>query len=401
MSNNIPISLQASGLIKREPYSYEIVGLGGNWPAVATPATGLFIASAKTQMIDTIISFCANTGLCLSSNDNVLNYELINDYNTNSFFSVVRAEVTPVNGGDTIYSSYAKAECSGCLPDVSILIEDTDVKLTESNSHMVKAHISGLVYNTQYSYQFICEDSNWPTVLSISSGTFVAESSSADIFTRATFCATTGVCQGLGYNVLNHTLSNAVAYGNLNPVTRLKLAITTDGNFANVIDSDSINIECINCLPKLVIDIPSEPVSLIGTNNYCYDIVANLSGLIPYKDYNYEFRSTVANWPSVITPISGVFKSSKTTGNIRSRLAFCPATSVCGSGTMGLLDYDINKYKYLFDSTCGNFVALELAMTPSDNSMLESISDSVTVYCLDCLGPIVQPSLKINVSPST
>lgn len=400
MQNNIPVSLAVSGLIKREPYTYEIVGLGGNWPAIATPVTGLFVASAKTQSIDTIISFCANTGLCLSSNNNILNYELINDYNTNSFFSMVRAEITPVNGGDIIYSSYDKAECSGCLPDASIIIDNTDVKLSGSNSYMFHAEASGLIYNTKYNYRFICEDSNWPTVLSVPSGSFVAESDIANIFTRVTFCANTGICQSLGFDVLDHELINTTAYGPLNPVTRLKLEISTEGNFTNVTDSDSITIECIDCLPSLHIGLPTEPVTLTGVNNYCYDIVANISGIIPYQEYDYEIRSTVANWPAVVTPISGVFKSSKTTGVIRSRLAFCPATSVCGSGTMGLLDYDISKYKYLFDSACGNFATIEIAMSPSDGSTSESISDSLTVYCIDCLGSITPPLLKIN-TPTT
>ena len=387
----------ASGLIKREPYTYEIVGLGGNWPAVATPATGFFVASTKSQTIDTTISFCVNTGLCVSSNDNILSYELINDYNKNDFFSVIRAEITPVNGGDTILSSSAKVECSGCLPEVDVILPETNVELSGSNSYILEASLSGLVYNNTYSYMFQCEDSNWPTVLSLPSGSFVAESEQADVFTRVTFCANTGICESLGYDVLSHSIDNTLAYGNTKPITRLKLAVTADGRFANVAYSDSITVQCNNCLPKLTVDLPTEPVTLTGSNNYCYDLVVTMNGLIPYKEYNYTFRSTVANWPVVVTPVSGMLKSSNTTATIRSRLAFCPATSVCGSGTIGLLDYDINKYKYLFDSTCGNFVTLELGVVPTDNSMSESISDQLTVYCLDCLGTIVQPSLKINL----
>lgn len=397
MTNNIPITLEVSGLIKREPYAYEIVGLGGNWPAIAVPATGFFIASSKGQTIDGVISFCANTGLCVSSNDNILTYNFINDYNSNDLFSVVRAEITPTNGGDVLYSSSAKVECSGCLPGVEVSLPSTNIILNTSNSYTLQASLSGLSYNTRYNYEFQCEDSNWPTVLSVPSGSFIAESSDAEVFTRITFCANTGVCESVGYDVLNYTLDNSLAYGNINPITRLKLAITEDGGFNDVIYSNNLTIECDNCLPKLNVALPTEPVTLSGPNNYCYDLVASVNGLIPYREYNYAFRSTVANWPCVVTPVSGIFKSSTSNGVIRSRLAFCPATSVCPSGTMGLLNYDISRYKYLFDSACGNFATVELSITPSDNSMPEAISDQLTIYCLDCLGAITQPSLTINV----
>lgn len=280
-------------------------------------------------------------------------------------------------------------------PSATVVLTSTD-----SNKHSFSVKLDKLQPYETYKYNISSAFSNWPVIVTPVSGYIKPSEPTSSIDLSVTFCTSTGVCPSGTVGLLDYTLNNNgqcisqnVAPTTLN--TTLQVEVTPVSYSGLEILSKQFSVQCENCLPKVKVNLPDIPVTLNGKNNYCYDIIATLDDLVPYQEYSYEFRSTTANWPSVVTPISGVFKSSKTTGTIRSRLSFCPSTILCASGTAGLLDYDINKYQYLFDTTCGNFVTFELAVTANDCNTPESISDRLTVYCLDCLGDISAPSLSI------
>lgn len=254
-----------------------------------------------------------------------------------------------------------------------------------------------------YQYEVKNVFSNWPVVITPVSGIIKPSEPQTSIDLSVTFCANTGLCpsgtNGLieyNSNYIQQALTGGIVPPSLQSTLQVEVMPISYSGLE--ILSKQFTIQCNDCLPKLSIDLPSESVTLSGKNNYCYDLVANVSGLVPYQEYSYEFRSIVANWPAIVTPISGVFKSAKTTNSIKAKLAFCPSTILCSSGTLGVLDYDINKYKYLFDSTCGNFVTLELGITTPDSAIAENISNQFTIYCLNCLGEINAPSLSISTS---
>ena len=288
------------------------------------------------------------------------------------------------------------------LPIVIPPSSTTTLTQADGNKHSFSVKLDRLQPYETYQYTVSSAFSNWPVIVTPISGLLKPSEQTSSIDLSVTFCSSTGVCGSGTVGLLDYTLNNngqCISSNVAPPVlgTTLQIEITPVSYSGLEILSKQFSIECEDCLPKVIVDLPNLPVTLSGKNNYCHDIVATLDNLVPYQTYQYEFRSTTANWPAVVTPVSGVFKSSKDTNTIRSRLAFCPSTILCSSGTMGLLDYDINSYQYLFDSTCGKFVTLELAVTPSGCSSTESISDRLTVYCLDCLGEITAPTLSINV----
>jgi hypothetical protein len=270
-----------------------------------------------------------------------------------------------------------------------------------SNKYSFSVDFEKLQPYETYQYEVKNVFSNWPIVITPVSGLIKPSETKSSIDLSAAFCANTGLCPSGTEGVMDYTqtyVQQALSEGIIPPSLQstLQIQITPVTYSGLDILSKQFTLECEDCLPKLSIDLPPESVTLSGKNNYCYDLVANVSGLVPYQEYTYEFRSIVANWPAIVTPISGIFKSAKTTNKIKAKLAFCPSTILCGSGTLGVLDYDINKYQYLFDSTCGNFVTLELGITTPDSTLTENISNQLTIYCLDCLGEISAPSLTIN-----
>jgi uncharacterized membrane protein len=287
------------------------------------------------------------------------------------------------------------------LPIISPPVSPIKLNNQSGNQYSFSVGLDKLQPYASYSYTVHGAFANWPVVVTPLSGIIKPSEPTSSIDLSVTFCTSTGLCPNGTVGLMDYTIDNNRR--DLGPNTipeslqsTLQISVTPTSYVGAEVLSKQFTVQCEDCLPKISIDMPNQPVTLTGNNNHCYDLIADLSGLVPYQEYSYEFRSTIANWPAVVTPVSGVFKSSKKTGQIRSRLAFCPSTILCASGTIGLLDYDVNQYQYLFDSTCGNFVTLELAISTPDASVPESISDKLTIYCLDCLSTINGPTLSIT-----
>ena len=275
----------------------------------------------------------------------------------------------------------------------------------QGNVHTFSVSIDKLEPQETYKYEFKAVSSNWPTVINSISGIIKPSEPQTSIDATLTFCVSTGVCVSGSEGLIDYTLDNGQtgsAYNKsmYNLHTTIQLSVEPISYDGPEILGKQFTALCEDCLPELTVNVPTAPITLAGKNNYCQDIIATVSGLIPNHTYNYEFSSVIGNWPAVITPPTGTFKASKKTTEIRSRLAFCPSTILCTGGTPGLLDYDLNSYQYLFDNTCGKFVTLELSVNTEDETTQQGISDRLTIYCQDCLGDTMVPSLTISANPA-
>lgn len=280
----------------------------------------------------------------------------------------------------------------------SIILNSND-----GNVHTFSVSIDRLRPQETYKYEFKAVSSNWPTVISSISGLIKPSEPQTSIDATLTFCVSTGVCVSGSEGLINYTLDNSQTGSAYNKSvhhlhTTVQLSVEPISYEGSEVLGKQFTALCEDCLPDLVVNIPTDPITLSGHHNYCQDIIATVSGLIPNHTYNYEFSSVIGNWPAVITPPTGTFRASKKTTEIRSRLAFCPSTILCTGGTPGLLDYDLNSYQYLFDNTCGRFVTLELSVNTEDETTQQGISDRLTVYCQDCLGDTMAPSLTISAN---
>ena len=396
--SNFHLSLPVSGLIKREDYSYEIVGLGANWPSTASPISGSFTATSRSVSINTTISFLPTTGS--NQHLNVLPYNLLScGYQDRDLFTRVVAKVTSLSDNSVILSSPSLVSCSGCLPNIGISISGCgstvcdQYNLTNNNIFDFVSSFSGLEPNTSYTYNIRSVGSNWPVIMmSPISGVFSSNSNTYSLKHKLAFCPYSGSLCGSG-NILDHNLVKCFNKNNLYTNIELNLSPSYCSNERSF--SNNIFINCNNCLPKLSSSIPSK-ISLLNSN--ITNIVGSFSGLIPNTLYSYEFECLDSNWPSVLKPISGSFVASSSMESITSQLMFCSPSGNCINGTDGLLSYTLdtiadknfNQKKLYTDlvlklnSECGGGVS----------------SKKCTVECDDCLPCIRYANVLFSGSPS-
>lgn len=127
-------------------------------------------------------------------------------------------------------------------------------------------------------------------------------------------------------------------------------------------------------------------------SNNIIDITVSLSGITPQERYNYSFSSAGANWPCIITPITGFIQSLSNHIKVKASLSFCSKKSLCPPGTEGLLEYnDILSCNLNEGHLFANIVAGFAATTTTDVFH----SEVIHVECVDCI-----PKIKIS-SPTT
>ena len=110
--------------------------------------------------------------------------------------------------------------------------------------------------------------------------------------------------------------------------------------------SDDFVLRCDTCLnPKIVISTPN-----LLTSTSLGNFAVQLVGLKPSETYSYSFSGISSNWPTVISPVSGSFKTDKagippySNSIIPHKYYFCSPTGLCPSGTPGLMNYSSDNY---------------------------------------------------------
>jgi len=321
-NNNFNLSIPVSGLIKREDYRYDIVGLGGNWPVIALPPSGSFTATAKTRNIDTTIIFLPTTGS--SHNQNYLDYDLLTcGYQTDEVFTNISAKVTSLGDGSIIQSSTQLVKCSGCVYQMGVDISGcgsqgcettpSKITLTSSNIISITGIASGLLPNAKYHYSFTCNDSNWPSILKPISGSFIASQDGTEtIVSKLMFCYPSGNCPSGTSNLLPYVLDSMAEkdFNNKKLHTNLTLSILSEcGDLAT---SKETAIECDNCLPCVrYANIVFSGSPLITLEPGCCQgqkfMSVNVSNAIPGEKYIYNFDSIPSSGTQFLTfsPSSG------------------------------------------------------------------------------------------------
>lgn len=312
INNDFHISIPISGLIKREHYNYQIIGLGGNWPAISSPSSGSFVATNKVMTVDTTITFLPNTGLAPSQN--TLTYNLLScGYQDNQLFTRVSARATNTSDNSIVNSDDTLVLYSGSIPKIGVSFPN---KTTLSNSNItnITGTITGLIPYSKYNYTFSCLDSNWPSILKPISGSFTATGIMDTVISQLMFCYPSGYCTSGTNNLLSYTLdTNAEKSFNQNKLhTDLNLNITSEcgDNFT----SKPFTIECNDCLPCVrYANIAFSGSPLITLPSGCCQgykfISVNVSNAIPGERYTYSFSGVSTTGINTIefNPATGEF----------------------------------------------------------------------------------------------
>lgn len=249
-------SFSVSNLEAYETYNYEIIGLGGSWPVTATPISGTIKPSSSTSTIKTLLSFCANTGLCELNQDTLLTKNMdisqcLNSKNNGYQNHMMQLRLSPVSfDGIDVYSDQVNIECFDCLPRgrISSLGMDQPIVLnTEGNSLVnLDLHITGLNRDMEYAYTTNVIDANWPVLfVTPTSGTIVSPTSTFKKPVSLSFCPAASFCP----------VDNQSVFAYETPAKFIEsyyiifnLVLTSRDCDNEIIISEPITAYCNNCL---------------------------------------------------------------------------------------------------------------------------------------------------------
>jgi hypothetical protein len=374
MSNFKNVTISVSGLETSTTYYYTFNGVGGNWPAVISAATGVVVAESPTKAYDinTAVKFCATTGSCYGD-PNLLPYSIEDcRLDRNNVFAVLDF-ILRDQSNNIVFTKNIKVSCTDCItkPVISASYSNT---LSDNNITNITLNVSNLLVGEQYAYRFYGLDGNWPVMLSNISGTIIPSRKDNNIITsKLTFNESTGLFVGdnnLLINPLNCVSSKdiyAVIYAEITPVSCL-----TESS-----RSDNILISCIDCLPVPTIStINSETITT--TNKHPISVTIN--NLRKNAVYNYQFHSAGGNWPVNVNQVSGSFISNDTNFTLKSKLAFCDSSGICEISPNSILNPNIS----CLDKN-DRYITAYLYVEPVGCNYQSCVSNHFTITCEDCL----------------
>lgn len=338
--NSATASVKISGLIPNQDYVYQFTGVDGNWPVSVLPNSGIIQSSADNYTLTSLVSFCASSGDCASTQNGIFkNTQINNCYSGDELYAKVELSITPQD----ISSLQPKTKttfsiiCNKCLPKPSVSLPNS-VNLSSLSRSDVASTLSNLKIGEKYSYRFYISDANWPIVLYPNSGNIVPLSADQTITTRLSFCPTTGLCPPNATGVEPYTINNNLAssINRLEKIAKLKFELIENCTNTKVSSSETI-VTCSNCLDKYSIKFNDSP--FLGLGYPCCTgtkyLNATLTGS-PYQAYSYLIAPVIEDATLSLEQASGIV----TTNSIGS-------ASINTYLTSNLIDGDTKQLKIM------------------------------------------------------
>ena len=401
-NNTVPINFELNGLLKRLNYSFTVEGLGGNWPATIVPTSGEFTATAKSGTISAAVSFCSSSGC--SDDTPVMPYTMTGTCtkDRSEVFSFVRLKAVLADDPTIqVYSDPVHVTCDTCIPHVRAMLPDAYAlsstirsnDQTAINNLEFRAHVTGLVPKEKYNYRYESVDANWPVKVYPPTGQISEATDTEAIPTRIVFCNSTGVCQNGSDSVMDYTI-DPECMDNNQYFCNLKLYIEPDSCAYDEVYSNTFNIDCNNCLPKPILGIPSRLV-LTNVNNNYGEFVAIISGIVPYKTYNYEYKAIRSNWPILMDNVTGSFHSPTNTYCIDSYIEFSEATGVAIQTADNVLSgYEFQPGCLYTKDDYEAKISLEVTSQDCPDEIVKS--NIMHLACQDCFPP--DPTITLTAT---
>jgi hypothetical protein len=400
MSNVKSIGIKVSGLSPLDTYNYTFSNKGGNWPVKLSPLSGSFQPNSidNPYEIKSYVEFCATTGLCLPGTANVLYNAPYIDSNPGAsvdrttLYAVIGLSLASATTSAKVLDTQTLIECDNCLPNLYITAEE-NIILDESslNTKQIATAVNGLIPNQLYTYVFTSIESNWPVKVTPVSGTILSSSDSANIKSLVTLCANSGDCA----NSLSFIPTQNCDAGQ-SPFAAIKLTVSPVNSSLQSQVSADFTVSCDNCIPKLSLVLPSTVrLDRLSKNKTFMNLVA--SNLKLGQQYVYHINSVDANWPAIVTPISGKLTAHYDSMNIPLTVTLCPSTGLCPSTSSDVIDYSIDSSCLLGYSNMERYVRFnaDISGNECDNRYDKVYSNDVTISCVDCL-----PRAKVSI-PNT
>lgn len=403
MSNhNVPVSFNFSGLLKKLNHTFTIEGMGGNWPATVTPATGLFIPKSKNESIETVLSFCATSGSCISGVDS-LPYDPVNcTFDESEIFTFVRAKATLVDDPTFyVYSDSKKVVCSGCVKN-PVAVIPTRLTLTSGTNNYGEftGIVSGIIPNHKYSFAFRTLESNWPIYLENSTGVFSSPTDTYCIDSYVEFCEHTGVCLSGSKNVLDFQMP-AICFSKPQDYEARIIADITSIECNELLTSSNImNLSCKDCFPpSITVDIKSDnPIYL--NSEQTGEFLTEITNLEPNKLYSYTIDSLYSNWPMFIHKNSGYIQTTETQYNLITSATFCATSAVCPTGCRGIINHtpDDQCVQTEYPATFNKYAILRVKLMDGECTGKQYLSQRMFVECNNCEDNTGISFVSVNVT---
>jgi hypothetical protein len=397
MSNVKSIGIRVSGLSPLDTYNYTFSNKGGNWPVKLSPLSGTFQPNSidSAYEIKSYVEFCATTGLCPPGAANVLYNAPYIDNNPGAsvdrttLYSVIGLSLVSVSTSAKVLDTQTLIECDNCLPNISLTAEENIMlDSVTSNIKQISTSVNGLIPNQLYTYVFTSIDSNWPVKVTPVSGTLRPSSDSSNIKSLVTLCANSGDCA----NGLSFVPTQNCDAGQT-PFSAIKLTVSPANGSLQAPVSTDFTVSCDNCIPKLSLALPATvKLDRLSKNKTSMNLGAY--NLKPGKQYTYHINSVDANWPAVVTPISGKLTAYSANMNIPLTVTLCPSTGLCPSASSDVIDYSIDSNCLLDYANMERFVIFnaDISGNECDDASDKAYSNDVTISCLDCL-----PRAKVSI----
>ena len=305
-NNTYTIAASVSGLVPKQTYSYRFIGTEANWPSTLSKTSGQFVAKDATETLLTDLTFCPTSGMCNNANKTIGNYSLDNNciFGSTFQYSRVKFELTPITCNiGTIFTDILNVTCADCLPKITVTVPNNAVlKTANTNRYDLTSVLSGLRTNETYSYEYITDASNWPTVMTPTTGSFTATGRTHNLSSKMMFCSPKSICpsgtEGLLPYSLDDNASKILKENILNTTIKLKVTPET----CDIPDKTSLpfTLSCSGCLPSFsyaTINFADTPEITLdsGCCSGVRAITVGVSGAVPGDKYNYRFDSASDN----------------------------------------------------------------------------------------------------------
>jgi hypothetical protein len=243
-------------LIHDNEYTYNIDIVDSNWPISIYPISGDI--ADRTTDIKVLSAFCPNKFDCSEGYAQPTTQAMIK---YNKFANI---EISLYKNGNKIDTISQYMSCVDCPQPPQVDGPSSITLASGVGCETFDVSLSRLYPSQKYKYRFDSLSSNWPTVISPHSGSFIPNATDYTLPFRLFFCASTGLCPNETPGVLNYTINNSdyifntscSKYTNFKFILEEDLAISIQNNDSTEIASSITNILCEDCLPENAPVIP-------------------------------------------------------------------------------------------------------------------------------------------------
>jgi hypothetical protein len=259
-----------------------------------------------------------------------------------------------------------------------------------SNSVDITANVTNLVPDDTYIYTFKGAGSNWPTIVTPISGTFTANSETANIDSLVYFCLTKTSCNSSSSEYMPCTDSICTVGDKY--FAKVKLNFYNTKAPSHIYESETIRVEFSGELPKGKITPDSSGLF----RDKMAPIQLEFINLPKDRTYQYSISSLSANWPFAVTAPSGFFNSASGSGTAKIEVGggFCESTGVCQNNQYGVLTYSIPNLPK--PSWYKPEIAFRVSFFDIDYPSIIHYTNIAKYNCYDCVDRPVGVSVGVN-----